>query len=84
MTRLTRAAMLSPLFLTLVLLTSCATPGPTSPKSSSVIVRETAADAGKLYCSALKPEPIPLTAPVEWINHAARAAEKWLTMCKPD
>lgn len=82
MSKLMRPARLLLCCLLIPTLTACASKIPVSPPSSSEIVRETAADAGALYCSALRPEPIPTSATVEWINHAARAAERWLTMCK--
>jgi hypothetical protein len=81
MTRLSRLALMSMLCLSLVVLMSCAHETRRSPPSSSVIVKETASDALAKQCNALKPERIPETATVEWINHAARAAQRWQSVC---
>ena len=80
-TRLSRLAMISLLCLSLVVLMSCAHETRRSPPSSSVIVTETASDALAKQCRALTPERIPETATVEWINHAARAAQRWQSLC---
>ena len=79
--KLSRLATTLLICLSLPVLTSCAHETQVSPPSSSVIVTETARDALAAQCRALKPEYIPETASVEWINHAARAAQRWQSIC---
>jgi hypothetical protein len=84
MTKTPRLLRLMPCLL-LPVLTSCATPAPISPPSSSAIVVDTAAEVKAAACVALKPDV--LTAEEEkdavLLNYSAREAASWLAFgCK--
>jgi hypothetical protein len=62
-------------------LTSCASQTAPSTISSSEQIQEAATRARSESCAALKPEPIPRTAPQEWIDHAVKQASAWRAYC---
>ena len=60
-------------------LTSCGHKPPTSPKSYSVIIRETASEVKAAACVALKPDVLTAEeeANIGLLNYAAREAASW-------
>ncbi len=78
-TQRTRPLLLLTACLSLLALTSCASKPQPSPKSFSVIVRETSAEVKDAACIALKPDMLTNEeeANVGLLNYAAREAASW-------